>query len=64
MKAKINFIFDVIIQLLVLICVILLVISNFELPTMLFLIVVLLFFIRDIEAVVENFKTIFLNKKE
>lgn len=63
MKTKINFILDVIIQLLVLICVILLVINNFELYTILFLITVLLFGIRDIEKVIEDFKEIF-NKKE
>lgn len=63
MKTKINFILDVIIQLLVLICVILLVINNFELYTILFLITVLLFGIRDIDKVIEDFKEIF-NKKE
>lgn len=63
MKIKINFILDVIIQLLVLICAILLVINNFELYTILFLITVLLFGIRDIDKVIEDFKEIF-NKKE
>lgn len=63
MKTKINFILDVIIQLLVLICVVLLMINNFELYTILFLITVLLFGIRDIDKVIEDFKEIF-NKKE
>lgn len=64
MKTKINFILDVIIQLLVLITTILLIISKCEVYTILFSIVVILFGIQDIEKVTKDFKEVFLNKKE
>ena len=64
MKTKINFILDVIIQLLVLITTILLIINKCEIYTILFSIVVVLFGIQDIEKVTKDFKEVFLNKKE
>ena len=64
MKTKINFILDLIIQMLVLTCTILLVVSQPGIVSILFLVVIILFGIRDIEDIGNDFKTAFLNKEE
>ena len=64
MKTKINFILDSIIQMLVLICAILLVLSQPSAASILLLIAMILFGIRDIEDIGNDFKTAFLNKEE
>ena len=64
MKTKIIFIMDLIIQMLVLTCAILLVLSRPDVVSILFLIVIVLFGIRDIEDIGNDFKNAFLDKKE
>ena len=64
MKTKINFILDSIIQMLVLTCAILLVLSQPGAASILLLITMVLFGIRDIEDIGNDFKIAFLNKEE
>ena len=64
MKTKINFILDSIIQILVLTCTILLVLTRPDIVSILFLIIIVLFGIRDIEDVGQHFYEAFINKKE
>ena len=64
MKTKINFILDTIIQILVLTCTILLVLSRPDVVSILFLIIIVLFGIRDVEDVGQHFYDAFINKKE
>ena len=64
MKTKINFILDSIIQILVLTCAILLVLTRPDVVSILFLIIIVLFGIRDIEDVGQHFYEAFINKKE
>ena len=64
MKTKINFILDSIIQMLTLTCAILLVLSQPSAASILLLIVMILFGIRDIEDIGNDFKAAFLNKEK
>lgn len=64
MKTKINFILDSIVQMLILTCAILLAVSQPSATSILLLIAMILFGIRDIKDIGNDFKTAFLNKEK